>query len=141
MKENTPRLKLWRLIVVDNIELSGVDEILNRLKQIGANVTSLENQALKKAAEPVLEDAKSNAPYRTGKLKEGLKISGIKTKDGSKYVLVGVDRSDNSKIYWGKFQEFGTVKMSARPFLGPAYEKNKRQIIEEIRNTLKEGLK
>jgi len=126
---------------VDNIELSGVDEILIRLQQIGANVSRLENQALRNAAEPVLEDAKANAPVRTGKLKEGLKISSIKTKEGMKYVLVGVDKSDNSKIFYGKFVEFGTTKMSARPFLGPAYEKNKREIVETIKDTLKEGLK
>lgn len=126
---------------MDNIELSGVDEILNKLQKIGANVSKLENQALRNAAEPVLEDAKANAPVRTGKLKEGLKISSIKIKEGMKYVLVGVDKSDNSKIFYSKFIEFGTTKMSARPFLGPAYEKNRREIIEEIKNTLREGLK
>ncbi|MHC1731974.1 MAG: HK97-gp10 family putative phage morphogenesis protein [Bacteroidales bacterium] len=126
---------------MDNIELSGVDELLRKLQQMGANITELENKALKKAAEPVLQDAIANAPERTGKLKKGLKISGIKNRDGTKYVLVGIDRSDTSKIYYGKFIEFGTAKMSARPFLGPAYEKNKKEIMEEIKNTLKEGLK
>jgi len=126
---------------VDSIELSGVDEILNRLQQIGANVSRLENKALKDAAEPVLEDAKVNAPIRTGKLKEGLKISGIKNRDGTKYVLVGIDKSDSSKIFYGKFIEFGTSKMSPRPFLEPAYEKNKKEILERIKSTLKEGLK
>lgn len=124
-----------------DIKLEGVDEILNKLQQIGTNVSKLENKALKNAADPVLEDAKANAPVKTGKLKKGLKISGIKTKDGIKYVLVGVNKSDNSDIFYGKFVEFGTSKMSARPFLGPAYEKNKKEIIESIKNTLKEGLK
>lgn len=126
---------------MDNIELSGVDELLRKLQQMGANITELENKALKKAAEPVLQDAIANAPERTGNLKKGLKISGIKNRDGTKYVLVGIDRSVTSKIYYGKFIEFGTIKMSARPFLGPAYEKNKKEIMEEIKNTLKEGLK
>jgi HK97 gp10 family phage protein len=124
-----------------DIKLDGVDELLNKLQQLGANISSLENKALKNAAEPVLEDAKANVPVKTGKLQRGLKTSGIKTKDGIKYVLVGVDRSDNSKIFYGKFIEFGTSKMSARPFLEPAYEKNKKEIVEAIKNTLKEGLK
>ncbi len=63
-----------------NIELTGVDEILNKLQQIGANVGRLENKALKNAAEPVLEDAKANVPVRTGKLKKGLKITNVKRK-------------------------------------------------------------
>jgi len=128
---------------VDNIELTGVDEILNRLQQIGGNISKFENKALKNAAEPVLADAKSTTAFhdRSGKLRRGLKTSGIKTKDGIKYVLVGVDKSDNSEIFYGKFIEFGTSKMNARPFLGPAYEKNKKEIVETIKDTLREGLK
>ncbi|WP_333861416.1 HK97-gp10 family putative phage morphogenesis protein [Clostridium sp.] len=40
-----------------------------------------------------------------------------------------------------KFIEFGTSKMSARPFLQTAYEKNKANIRKTIANTLKGGLK
>lgn len=126
-----------------DIELTGVDEILNKLKQIGTNISRLENKALKNAAEPVLEDARATNAFndKSGKLRKGLKISNIKKKDGVKYVLVGVDKSDNSKIFYGKFLEFGTSKMAARPFLQPAYEKNKDNIQQTIAETLKEGLK
>lgn len=126
-----------------DIELTGVDEILNKLQQIGTNISRLENKALKNAAEPVLEDAKVTNAFndRSGRLRKGLKISNIKNKEGTKYVLVGIDKSDNSKIYYGKFLEFGTSKMHARPFLQPAYEKNKDNIQKTIAETLKEGLK
>ena len=124
-----------------DIELTGVDEILNKLQQMGANINGLENKALRNAAEPVLKDAKANVPVRTGKLKKGLKVTNVKKKEGVKYILVGVDRGDNSEIFYGKFIEFGTSKMSARPFLQPAYEKNKDNIQKTIANTLKGGLK
>jgi len=87
---------------VASIELTGVDEILNKLQQMGVNISRLENKALKNAAEPVLEDAKANVPVRTGKLKKGLKITNVKKKEGVKYILVGVDRGDNSEIFYGK---------------------------------------
>ncbi len=124
-------------------ELRGVDEILNKLSQMGANITRLENKALKNAAEPVLEDARTTNAFndRSGRLRKGLKISGVKKKEGVKYILVGVDKSDNSKIFYGKFLEFGTAKISARPFLQPAYEKNREEIQKTIAETLKEGLK
>lgn len=126
-----------------DIELTGVDEILNKLQQIGTNISRLENKALKNAAEPVLEDAKATNAFndRTGNLRKGLKISNVKNKEGVKYILVGVDKGDNSKIFYGKFLEFGTSKMPARPFLQPAYEKNKSTIQKNIAETLKEGLK
>jgi HK97 gp10 family phage protein len=128
---------------VADIELKGVDEILDKLNQMGANITRLENKALKNAAEPVLEDAKVTNAFndRSGRLRKGLKISSVKKKEGVKYILVGVDKSDNSKIFYGKFLEFGTSKISARPFLQPAYEKNKEEIQKTIAETLKEGLK
>lgn len=124
-------------------ELKGVDQILNKLSQMGANITRFENKALKNAAETVLEDAKATNVFndRSGRLRKGLKISGVKKKEGVKYILVGVDKSDNSKIFYGKFLEFGTSKISARPFLQPAYEKNREQIQKTIAETLKEGLK
>jgi HK97 gp10 family phage protein len=128
---------------VADAELRGVDEILNKLSQMGANITRLENKALKNAAEPVLEDARTTNAFndRSGRLRKGLKISGVKKKEGVKYILVGVDKSDNSKIFYGKFLEFGTAKISARPFLQPAYEKNREEIQKTIAETLKEGLK
>ena len=128
---------------MSDIELKGVDQILDKLSRMGANIIRLENKALKNAAEPVLEDAKVTNAFndRSGRLRKGLKISGVKKKEGVKYILVGVDKSDNSKIFYGKFLEFGTSKISARPFLQPAYEKNKEEIQKTIAETLKEGLK
>lgn len=126
-----------------SMELQGVDELLNKLQSIGANVARLENKALRNAAEPVLEDVKATNAFndRSGKLRKGLKITNVKKKEGVKYILVGIDKSDNSKIYYGKFIEFGTSKMPAKPFLQPAYEKNKDNIKRTIAETLKEGLK
>lgn len=122
------------------ISLNGVDAILDRLNSINANVGKLTNKALKLAAVPVLNDAKANAPVRTGKGRDGLSISGVKSKEGMKYILVGVDKSDNSELFYLKFSEFGTSKMPARPFLAPAFETNKRQVTEIIKNTLRDGL-
>lgn len=128
---------------MSNVELEGVDEILNKLQQMGINISRLENKALKNAAEPVLADARATNAFddRSGNLREGLKISNVKNKEGTKYILVGVDKGDNSKVFYGKFLEFGTSKMPARPFLQPAYEKNKDNIKRTIAETLKEGLK
>jgi len=125
------------------IRMEGVDAIIAKLNAINANVNKLTNTALKAAAVPVLEDAKSTSAFadRTGKLRIGLETSGIKTKDGIRYVLVGVDRGDISKIFYGKFIEFGTTIKPARPFLGPAYEKNKSKVQEIIKDVLKGGLR
>ncbi len=57
-----------------------------------------------------------------------------------KYLLIGLDKGDISKAFYLKFSEFGTSKMPAKPFMGPAYEQKKTQALENIRKVLKEGL-
>ncbi len=123
------------------IELEGMQELLDNLQQLGQKATRIENQALIKAAEPILTDAVQNAPEKTGKGKRGLKISRPRKQGEEKYVLVGIDRGDISEIFYMKFHEFGTSKMKARPFLGPAYEKNRNKAVEIIRDEIRRGLR
>jgi HK97 gp10 family phage protein len=129
--------------MASEISLEGVDALIERLNTMNVNVNKLVNTALQAAAVPVLEEAKNTSVFvdRSGKLRRGLKTSNVQTKDGIKYVLVGVDKGDTSQIFYGKYLEFGTSKIKARPFLEPAYEKNKSEVQSIIANTLKEGLK
>ena len=129
--------------MASEISLEGVDALIERLNAMNVNINKLVNNALKAAAVPVLADVKNTSafPDRTGKLRKGLKTSAVQTKDGIKYVLVGVDKGDTSKIFYGKFIEFGTTIKPARPFLGPAYESNKSKVQEIIKDVLKGGLR
>lgn len=100
--------------------------------------------------------------------KDLLKISRPRSKGDTKYVLVGLDKGDVSEAFYLKFAEWGTSAHSikvqkgkqiaggilkstknkpinipslpARPFLQPAYERNKKQAIEIIKQELKRGL-
>lgn len=122
------------------IEMQGMQELLDKLTELGKKGSRIENQALLKAAKPILDDAVSNAPTRTGKGRAGLKTSRPKSKGDTKHVLVGINEGDISEIFYMKFHEFGTSKMSAKPFLGPAYEKNKDEAIRILKNEFREGL-
>nr|WP_208461157.1 HK97-gp10 family putative phage morphogenesis protein [Clostridium botulinum] len=122
------------------MELDGLDELIRKVQDMGRAGTMIENRALKKAGELIVEEAKNNVPFRKGKLKEGLKVSGVRKKNGNKFVLAGIQKGDNSKIFYGKFLEFGTSKMKARPFMGPAYESKKEEAKEVIKEELRKGL-
>ena len=124
------------------IELQGLGELQKRIEELGRKGSRIENEALRKAAEPILDDAKRTSAFhdQSGDLRKGLKISKVKKLSGTKYVLVGIEKGDNSNIYYGKFLEWGTSKMSARPFLGPSYEKNKKEVIETLKEELRKGL-
>lgn len=122
------------------MELEGMEEVFAKIDELGKKANRCVNAALKAGAEPILQDAITNAPERTGKGKKGLKVGGIKTLKGTKYVEIGLTKGDISKIFYLKFHEFGTSKMKARPFLQPALEKNKRVAQQIIANELKKGL-
>ncbi|MBN3404448.1 hypothetical protein CF088_03840 [Clostridium botulinum] len=123
-----------------SMELDGMDNLIRKIEDMGKAGTKIENKALKKAGELIVEEAKNNVPFRKGKLKEGLKVSGVRKKNGNKFVLAGIQKGDNSKIFYGKFLEFGTSKMKARPFMGPAYESKKEEAKEVIKDELRKGL-
>lgn len=123
-----------------DMKLEGMDSLLNAVKELGRKGARIENTALLKAAEPILDDAVSNAPENTGKGKRGLKIGRPRSKGDTKYILVGIQKGDNSEIFYMKFHEWGTTKLPARPYLGPALEKNKDKAIAIIKDELKRGL-
>lgn len=125
-----------------DMEVKGMDELIERIKELGPRSSRIQNEALKKAAEPILEDAVSTTAFRdrTGKGRAGLKIGRPKSKGDTKYILVGIDKSDISEIFYMKFIEYGTSKMAARPFLRPALLKNKEKAYEIIKEELKKGL-
>jgi len=122
------------------VNLFGMDELMKKLEEMGNKAGRIQNNALKTAAETVLESAKDKVPVDTGKLKDTLGISKVKTKDGAKYIEVGITKGDNSDIYYGKFIEWGTSQRPATPYLQPAYEENIKNINEIIKQELKEGL-
>lgn len=70
-------------------------------------------------------DAKKNCPVDTGNLR-----ASISNTVGDMEGEVG------SNVEYANFVELGTKKMSAQPFLHPAFEANKDKIIREIRNTI-----
>ena len=118
------------------LETEGLEELINAVQRMGSEGRKIENKALKEAGAVMKEAIQNEAPVRTGKLKESITVSGVKTKDGVKYVEVGPGKD----VYWGKFIEFGTVKLRAKPFMAPGYENAKERAMETIKEELRRGL-
>lgn len=119
-----------------NLELEGMEDLLAEVERLGQAGSRIENRALKEAGEVVRETIKQEAPVRTGTLKKSIEVSGVKTKDGSKHVEVGPDKDG----WYGRFVEFGTVKMKANPFMSRGYETSKEKAMAVIKQELKKGL-
>lgn len=106
-----------------DFKLAGVEEALANLKQIGSEVSesNLQADALE-VLKPVVDDARSLAPFDEGDLRDS--ISAMVLKDGSVAVVI----SD----WKGHFFEFGTVNMRAQPMLVPAFAAHERAVIESF---------
>lgn len=118
------------------LETEGLEELINAVQRMGSEGRKIENKALKKAGAVMKESIQNETPVRTGKLKESITVSGIKTKDGVRYVEVG----PNKDVWYGKFVEYGTVKLRAKPFMAPGYENAKERTLAAIKKELRRGL-
>ncbi len=128
------------------VRLEGVDDLRRALAEAGKQIrTKAVRGALRKAAVLIRDAAKARAPllqgvtrYRkrgTVQRRISVRPSKFARQAGNEGVFVGVKplrgkadtrrfgkasaKNPNDPFYW-RFLEFGTVKMRARPFLGPA---------------------
>jgi len=124
-------------------------------------------RTLKKAGQPIADEASSLAPVDTGKLRDRIIVSArLKNKVGSaefsaamraglgKAAAVSALRQARSEaagrgsfaemyvgpargvLNYAHLVEFGTVKMAPKPFMRPAWDRNKRQALDIIRREL-----
>lgn len=110
----------FRIEIVAN-SLPDLDEALRERLSLG----------LAKIAKDIEADAKSRAPVRTGALKNS--IQARRVRQLAQEVNVGVD--------YGAFVEFGTVRMSPRPYLTPAVEAKRNTFERLLANVTEEALR
>lgn len=87
-------------------------------------------RTLKKAAKPIDDEASALAPVDTGKLEisviTGTKLTRRQRSSAYKAGTLGVAEVHvGTALSRGMFQEFGTYKMRAHPFMRPAWDNNK----------------
>jgi HK97 gp10 family phage protein len=119
-----------------DLELLGIEGLIAEVEKLGKQGARIENKALREAGGVVKEAIQNETPVDTGTLKKSIDVSRVKTKDGMKQVEVGPDNEG----WYGKFVEFGTVKIRANPFMGRGYESSKNKAMDTIKENLRKGL-
>ncbi len=110
--------------------LNGVEELEGKLNKLARDVQrKLLTTALKNAADLTRERASELAPVRTGRLKKEEIIVKVGAESTLDHAVVRVGPSKDA--FYGLFQEIGTIHMTARPFLRPAFEETKTQVYEK----------
>jgi HK97 gp10 family phage protein len=83
----------------------------SRIPQVVAAATAKAAMATAKAALDIEAHAKTRAPVDTGALKNAIAASGS-----------GLEWRVDSPVHYSVYQEFGTSRMAAHPYMVPAVE-------------------
>ena len=119
-----------------NFKIEGLNLALNKFGKlenaVGGKAT--EGDSLKEA-KVIAEDARSRAPLGpTGNLKRSLRAVLLdKRGDNPRPAMAGVDRKIAPH---GWIVEFGTSRMSARPYFRPAVNAHKEGIVDSIKKRI-----
>lgn len=123
--------------MANEFKVEGIEDLMARINSLGESIaTRTENKALREGAKVLQKGISKRAPWDTGDLAENIVISGVKQSEAGKYIEVGPDK----KHFYGLFHEFGTVKMPAQPFMGPALEEEEKAVMNKIAGVLREEL-
>lgn len=122
------------------LDLVGMDELMKKLNELGQKGTKAINKALAKGSEPILQNMKNTDAFddRSGRLRDSLKVSKVKTRKNVKFVWIGdVDR----EAIWGWYIENGTSKHVATPFMRPAWREEKEKALKIIKEEMTNAFK
>lgn len=148
------------------VRVEGLKELEKALRELPrATAKNVMVRALKQAAKPLVASASADAPVLTGALRDSINVSSRKPK-GAKgpgaaafaaAMAGGASRAQagqaaraanrgsggSVEVYVGPgrhpqavFQEFGTSKHPPQPFMRPAWDATKQQVVDSIKAAL-----
>jgi HK97 gp10 family phage protein len=111
--------------------VEGVEELTVKLRRIEANLSPPQLEiALMVGMQPIQAAAVRKAPVLTGTLRRSIHTETRALHDGA-------EARTGTNVEYAKYQEFGTSRMRARPYLRPAFDENKRAAVREIGRVIK----
>jgi HK97 gp10 family phage protein len=101
----------------------------NRIPQIVATLEPKLRTALRLGAEGIARDAQGRVHVDSGDLRNSIHVE---EGDGGFYVVGGDD-----DVFYGIFEEFGTTHSPAHPFLVPALEAGRDNVVGLVAGALR----
>jgi len=127
-----------------SIIITGDKEVDAELKKVEPKLAKKAlRKAARKGAKIVQARMKQLAPVRTGKLRKAIKVRAQKrsrTQLGARVISDSIIR-DGEKTYYGMAWEYGTKKITARPFIRPAAEASRQEVTDIFRKEVAAQIK
>lgn len=120
-----------------SVEIKGLSELARVLDQAPNKLKwGVLRSATEGMAEVIQKSAMSRAPVRTGKLRRSIARRRQRPVRDVEWFKVAVRRS---AFYW-RFQEFGSSRNAAHPYLRPAVAQDGAKAIAVFRDKFREGV-
>lgn len=117
------------------IKVEGLDELQKALKKFPKEWNKMARQSLGPGMALLETGAKKEAPVDTGALKASIGSEIVK---GPGSVIIG---KVGSTLEYAPYQEYGTSKMKAQPYLRPTLKKYKTRVIKMFEKGIAKALK
>lgn len=124
-------------------EVKGLEALINNLHALPEKVEKrVIRAAVRQGANIIKGKAQNYVRVDEGDLKKSIKVKGVLGKPGTiAFVIRPTSNKKKGKnVFYGRFQEFGTSKMVAKPFMRPAYDEAGQDVIDKVINTIKSKL-
>ena len=124
------------------IEIVGLRELEDKLSNLDEKLSRALEEALEEIAEKIRDDAKSFAPVDTGSLRKSIRVE----REGELQfsVVAGgggvINPRTGREVDYAGYVEFGTSRMSPQPYMQPALEKNRDEILKIVKRKILEVL-
>lgn len=121
-------------------EIKGLNDLIAKLNSLPVKLEKkVIRSAVRKGANIIRDKARGYVPVDHGDLKKSITVSSAKYKKGTIAFAIKPrkNKKRNKDIFYGKFVEFGTSKMPARPYMRPAYDEAEREVLETVISDIK----
>jgi len=122
------------------IEILGLTELEEKLSNLDVKLSKALDEALNEIAEKIRDDAKSLVPVDTGALRKSIRIE--KKGELQVSVVAGdggvINPRTGREVDYAGYVEFGTSRMNPKPYMQPALEKNRDELLNIVRRKILE---
>lgn len=109
---------------MSDVTIIGMDEVLKKLKILPERVQkNVLVGAIRASTKPIIKEARALVPKNTGTLRKS--ITAKKRRSHDKNIIqfsIYPSTSGKNNGWYGRFVEFGTENMAAKPFMRPSFE-------------------
>lgn len=117
------------------IKLEGADRLARELRTLPDRLSrSVQREALRKGGEEIVARATAMAPRAPGApdLADNIRVGNARSEDGEVAVAIGPTKN----FFYALFQEEGTSRHAAQPFLRPAFDAESPRALRIVKDEI-----